>query len=305
MSPCVGTRKAADRTVPRRFGLACLVATLVWGGSAIAGLAGPAGGGRQAAATQTAGRQGASAAGVEVRFLANAGFLLRTSDVGVLIDAFVAEPRSPYGDVPTEVLREMINGGAPFHGVRLALVSHRHEDHFQADVARLFLDRHPQASLVSSPQVIEALRAQTGQLPENAHLVWPDSTDTRTWNEASGIRVDFLRLPHESARHADVQNLVHVVTLGGRRILHLGDATMQSDAYAPYADQLQDIDVALIPYWFFDDEEGRKTIATWLQARLQIAMHVPAGEEESVQQRLQATDPRVRVFTSSMQFVRY
>lgn len=244
-------------------------------------------------------------ASVEVRFLANAGFLLRSGETGVVIDAFLAKPYSTYGEVPDEVLRELILGGAPFQDVRLALVSHRHEDHFQADVAALFLQRRPEAQLVSSPQVIEALRTHLGSLPQNIHAVWPDSGRTVLWDETPGVRVEFLDLPHGSPRHSDVQNLASIVTIAGRRILHLGDATMQSSAYGAYADQLDGVDVALIPYWFFEDEAGQETVERWLAVPLQIAIHLPVRDAETIMQRLKVSHPEVRLLRAPMQFVRY
>jgi L-ascorbate metabolism protein UlaG (beta-lactamase superfamily) len=248
---------------------------------------------------------GMTSTGVEVRFLANAGFLLRTAGTGVLVDAFLAKPYAAYGVIPDDVLREMLMGGAPFHEVRLALVSHRREDHFQADIAALFLQKRPKIQLVSTPQVIEALRSAAGRVPENAHALWPDAGATGVWDATPGVRVEFLRLPHGSSTHDDIQNLVSIVSLGGRRILHLGDATMQSSAYAPYADQLAAVDIALIPYWFFEDEDGRETIDTWLKDSLKIAMHLPVRDADAIIQRLQKSDPQVRVLDSAMQFLRY
>lgn len=252
------------------------------------------------------GAQGASEAtpSVEIRYLANCGFLLRGDGKGVLVDAFLARPYTIYGDVPQEDMLEIVSGGAPFHDLRLALVSHLHEDHFQIDMARIFLQRRPEVALLSCPQVVETLRSPSGELPSQVHEVWPEPATIEDLDVA-GVHEEVLRIPHGSEEHAAVQNLACIVHLAGRRILHLGDATMQSAAYEPYAAALRNLDVALVPYWFFEDEEGRATLEKYLQARLVIAMHVPVHEIEAVTARLHQSDPDVVVFQEAMQFMRF
>jgi len=241
---------------------------------------------------------------LEVRFLANAGFLIRADGAGVIVDAFLAKPYTVYGALPDDVLSELVAGGAPFHDLRLALVTHAHEDHIQADMARLFLLRRPGVDLVAPPQGVDSLRRADGTLPPHVTAMWPDSGRVGTF-DTGVVHVECLRLPHGSERHATVQNLAYVIDIGGRRVVHVGDAAMQPEAYAPYADNLRDLDVALVPYWFFEDEAGRRTLATYLRARHVIAMHLPVREAASISARLQESDPDVLVFSEPLQFQRY
>lgn len=254
---------------------------------------------------------------IEVRFLANEGFAIRGDSAAVLIDAFVAEPFSVYGEVPMEVLREITAGGAPFDEARLALVSHVHADHFQAEVASFYLLKRPDAQICSSPQVIDAIRSTMEAVRQNnpeglrapiqsdrLQMVWPQegASEHRDFGE---IRVDFLRLPHGSERHAGIENLGHVIHLNGQRILHLGDATMEESYYEPYDLGSRNLDVALIPYWFFEDASGRATIEKHLKARYTIAMHIPVKEMAEIKERLQKSDPHVIVLDQPMQFMRF
>jgi glyoxylase-like metal-dependent hydrolase (beta-lactamase superfamily II) len=95
---------------------------------------------------------------VEVTFLVNEGFLLRSGEANVLIDAFVAVPNSMYGALPTAVYEDMLVGNPPFSSIQLALVSHVHRDHFQALAAGMFLKNHPETLLASSPEVLQSVR---------------------------------------------------------------------------------------------------------------------------------------------------
>ncbi len=243
----------------------------------------------------------APAAALEVTYLANEGFLLSCGEQKVLIDAFVPEPYFGYPNVPAEVFARMLTGQPPFDGVQLALVSHRHRDHFQPDAAADFLRRHPETLLVSSPEVVDELRAGDAQLAEaRAQARRPEPGQTFTL-EHQGIRVDFLRLAHGGSRWAELHNLGHVIHLCGRRILHIGDADGALANYAPYAERLSEVDVSLIPAWFFRSPTDRPLLERYLLGRHNVAVHVAAGKEKELAAALRESHPGVVVFQAAMQ----
>ncbi len=256
---------------------------------------------------------------LQIVALANEGFLLRCGDDAVLIDAFLAEPSSIYDALPPSVLVSLLGAKPPFDGVDLALVSHVHGDHFQPAPARRFLDASPQTLLASSPQVLAALDAHDQAAAELAAGDGARGDADATPSELSAstarfpapgqsmtltrghIVVEFLHLSHGTGRFASIENLGHVITLAGRRILHLGDAAMEPAHFAPYAATLRDIDVALIPYWYFLSSAGRALLAESVDASLTIACHVPGQERDDVIAALAASHPDVIVPRVSLQ----
>ena len=72
--------------------------------------------------------------------------------------------------------------------------------------------------------------------------------------------------------------------------------------FLPYALADRDLDVALLPYWYFLDDAGRALVAEHLPARRVIACHVPSGEEDDVKTQLRELTTGVfvpgRVFES-------
>ena len=242
---------------------------------------------------------------VEVRFLANEGFLLRTQDISVLIDAFVTKPYSVYGAVPNAAVQEMIAGGAPYHRTRLALVSHIHQDHLEPETAALFMRRRSEVQLWSSPQVVEALRLALPKYDSSWHqrmtAILPEPGET-LHRDMQGVHVEFLRLSHGTA---DIENLGHIIHLNGQRILHIGDAAMDAENFAPYDLASRNLDIALIPYWFFTEAAGEEALEKHLRARYRIAVHIPLKEIDAVVAELQETYPQVHVFTEPLQFQRY
>ena len=158
-------------------------------------------------------------------YLANEGFLLRTPAGSVLIDAFVTQPYTIYASLSKETWRAMIAAEPPFEEVALALVSHRHRDHFQAEAAIEFLKRHPETVLVSSRDIVEDLSREAGFEEVKARIkqMLPGAGKTLTWSQGD-IAVDLLRIAHGGKRWRDLHNLGHVIRMGGMKVLHVGDA---------------------------------------------------------------------------------
>lgn len=247
------------------------------------------------------------AGGVELVFLANEGFLLRAGGDAVLIDAFLSQPYKVYGALPPEVDRRLRAGEPPFDRVRLALASHVHPDHFQPAPARVFLAANPTAQLASSAQVLAAL-GQGWTPPDGVaarlRRVEPAAGGSAALT-AGGVRVEVLRLRHTNRRFYDVTNLGHLVHLGGRTVLHVGDAEGRPENFAPYRLNERRLDVAIVPYWYLLSAEGRALVAASLPAAHTVAAHVPPAELAEVRARLAEVAPQVIVFAKALDSRRF
>jgi L-ascorbate metabolism protein UlaG (beta-lactamase superfamily) len=235
---------------------------------------------------------------IELVYLANEGFLLRAGESELLIDAFVAEPYGGYAALPKELAADMLAGKPPFDGIELALASHHHRDHFQAETAAEFLRKHAETSFLSSPQVADELLAKLGQDPaiERVDALLPD-TGQRLERHTKNVRVELLRLPHSGGESAaDVQNLGHVLTFGGARVLHVGDADALVEVFEPYALEKDALDVALVPYWWLGDAAGIARARALTGAKHLVAVHVPPNELAEVKARLARLDASILLF---------
>ena len=242
-----------------------------------------------------------SATELEITYLANEGFMLAAGDDKVLIDAFVTMPYAGYAALPEKERDHLHRASGPFAGVDLALVTHVHGDHFQPAPACAFTTAAPRCVLAAPEQVLQQLAAscptvngasQRKLLPRTGHT---QSVDV------GGIHVDALRLSHGDGRFASVQNLGYVVTMGGFKILHVGDASLRTATFAPYQLEEIGVDVALVPYWYFDDPAGRALIKGPLRARVTVAMHIPPKGLAKTRASLAEAFPDVIVFDESMQ----
>ena len=245
----------------------------------------------------------APAPGVEITYLANAGFFLRAGAQGVLIDACVREPVEAYAALPGPVHGQLTNARAPFDCAMLVLVSHAHPDHVQPRVLEKLLTNNARARLVTSPEVIAMLAGGALDFASIQDRVEPVETvrGTIATRELDGVRVQFLPLEHSGKGHGHLVNLGHLIELGGLRILHVGDAEPTPAQFTPYELGSKAIDVAIVPYWYFGSAGGAKTLHDEIRARTLIVSHVPPKEWDALDTLLKAQFPDVILFKNAME----
>jgi L-ascorbate metabolism protein UlaG (beta-lactamase superfamily) len=222
---------------------------------------------------------GESAGGVTVHYLANEGVLLEDGQRGVLLDGCVRQPYAGYAAVPDAVWQRLLTGEPPFDTLRLVLVSHAHRDHFQVAPARELLLARRDLAWVVHREVADALAKDWGSwslVSGAVTVVAPADGEVARW-EGGGIAVEIRRLPHGKARTMP-ENLAHVVHLGGRSLVHVGDAAASVEDLDRAGLTAGGYDVGLLPYWFWLAD-------TWKPARERlggrlgtVALHLPPDE---------------------------
>ncbi|MDX2151286.1 MAG: MBL fold metallo-hydrolase [Bryobacteraceae bacterium] len=225
---------------------------------------------------------------VELTYLANEGVLLRQGEITVVIDGLFRNGIDPYARHAAGELDKLERAEPPYDRVRLALVSHLHGDHFDAASVARFLTSAPMARLVSSQQVADAVAALhkervEGVLPEDGRKV------TRSFG---GVSVTLFRLSHGGGRHASVQNLGHIVRIGGVSFLHIGDAEPGAARFDLYELPKEKIDVAMVPFWYLTDPRGRTVVNTLIRPRQLVAFHLPPSEYDRWAPQILANYPK-------------
>ena len=244
---------------------------------------------------------------VEVTYLANEGFLLRSGGSSVLIDAFIARPYAGSPALPGAAMNQLKQAAAPFDGVDLALVSHGHGDHFQPVPARAFMAAAPEAVLASTPQVIEQFLHHYPlgiEGRERLQTVLPEPGEWLRF-EQGGIGVEVMSLSHGTGEFASVQNLGHLIRIGGMTVLHVGDAAIDARSFAPYELAGAGIDVALLPYWYWLEDGGPELVATQLKAEVHVACHLHVETAAEVSASLRRDFPEVVLFERPLETRRF
>jgi len=242
-------------------------------------------------------------ADVTITQLANEGVILADGgSARVMIDGMVVEPYSVYGGLAEEYSDLFFQAAGPFAGIQLALVSHQHHEHNQPDAACQFLQVSTATQFVSSAQVMDLMREKCRQFittSPRVRIIDPQY-DHAEVIQVGNTKVTAFLLSHGAGKDAGLQNFAHLVEIGGLRVLDVGDAAMAPEDFARAGVDTMNVDVALIPFLYFQPGPGGDIVRRFLDAPHQIAVHIPPGEMEEVRDYLHVGFPRVVVLENTM-----
>lgn len=243
-----------------------------------------------------------SQADVIVQQLANEGFILGDGQATrVMIDGMVVEPYSVYGGLPADYVADFNGANGPFARINLVLVSHQHHDHNQPEHACKFI-QNSIGVLATSQQVIDLMRERCRQFilsSPRVQVVDPQYGQPINMQVGDASVTIFL-LSHGAGKYASLDNYGHLVELGGLRILHIGDAAMEAADFNTAGVADMEVDIALIPFWYFQPGPGGAMVRKFLTARHMIATHIPPGEMEEVKEFLRVEYPDVLILENPM-----
>jgi L-ascorbate metabolism protein UlaG (beta-lactamase superfamily) len=129
---------------------------------------------------------------------------------------------------------------------------------------------------------------------------------TPTWKErvamkVSGIDFEVLGIRHGTGRHASVQNLGHIIKLGGKKLLHVGDADTAMENFEDLKLNEEGIDVAFIPFWFLIDTEGQSIVRDLIKPKHIIAVHISPRDRDDAAEQIRKAFPEATAFTTMLE----
>ena len=111
------------------------------------------------------------------------------------------------------------------------------------------------------------------------------------------LSVEVLGLPHAGTRSPGVDNVGFLVTIGGKRVLHVGDAAIRGPAFSMLRLDTANVDLALVHSLMVTTEEGREVLQRWINPRSVAVLHVAEGQEEQMTEAVKRGFPSARVLT--------
>jgi hypothetical protein len=159
----------------------------------------------------------------------------------------------------------------------------------------------------SSTQVVDLVREKCRQYvtsSKNVQVIDPQY-DQPVTIQAGEATVTIFLLSHGGGRNATIKNFGHLVEIGGMRVLHLGGADMNPTEFALAGVDKMRVDVALIPFLFFQPGPGRDIVSTFLNAPNKIADQIPPGEMAEVKSYMLAEYPDVLILDDALEQVRF
>jgi len=174
----------------------------------------------------------------------------------------------------------------------MALVTHHHADHHDAQVAVDFLERHPETLLVGTEAVAATMAEKSGFSEVADRVIVP----ALTWGgcadvEPNGIEVRVCRLPHSGI--PELPNHVYRVNLEGFRFVHEGDVDLSAASFRDLGLADDGLDLAFLHSWWITSHEGRGVVSQWLQPRAVVLMHHRWAMAEDAREQLAQLPPEV------------
>ena len=228
-------------------------------------------------------------------FLANEGVMLASGGKKVLIDALFLKYKTGFATPADSTQAALALARPPFDNVDLILATHYHGDHFHPQPVAAHLVANPRATLATSSQVIDSLRGRVraGSPLDSRILVRTTAPGARRREVINGIPVEFLGIPHGTgpSNHLAIEHLVYIVELGGKRVLHVGDAILSDENVRAFRLDTARIDVALVPTWVATGRSSRQAIERWVKPKQVVAFHVGEGGGERASREVRAVMP--------------
>jgi L-ascorbate metabolism protein UlaG (beta-lactamase superfamily) len=257
-----------------------------------------------------------AAPALEVTYLANAGFLVQAGRTSFLIDALFREGVAGYARVPPATLEQMEAARSPYDRVAVVLATHDHADHFDTASVGRHLLANPEAVFVSGQEAVSQLEMGFPQFAQiGARVLGMMPVGGAPMTERIGnLAVTMLRLEHTPS------HLGFLVTVEGRTLLHVGDATPTAANFAPYDLPAREIELAFVPYWYLLDDAGARVVREQIAARRLAVMHIPLenpgderlrehlerhGGRAAMLDKLRAAFPGAVLFTEPLQTARF
>lgn len=217
-------------------------------------------------------------------YVANSGVLVQVGSSKVLIDGLFTEGYGRFSTPTDSQLDAMVAGQAPYNNLSLSLVTHAHADHLSPQQLAKMLFTQKELKCVSSPQTIDSVTAVMDDFSavEKRLLAFPTS---RTWKSANldGINLKAAYARHPGKINAKVQDVIFILEMGGKSILHLGDADMDPDRFDELNLHYEEVDVAFVPFWYMSSFYGAELVKKYVKADKIVAVHFPEkGSPDSI-----------------------
>ncbi len=242
-------------------------------------------------------------ASLEIQYIANEGVLLSSKKKRVLIDGLHRRYGDAYAFLPDAEREKIEKARAPFQNIDLILVSHYHGDHFHPESVGSYLTSDPKTIFASSPQVVEELSTKFSSFAAIKDRVTPLAYELKSRKpmKLAGIDVEVLGVGHGSGRHAAIQNLGHVVSIGGKKVLHIGDADISTEIFDAFDLETRGIDIAVLPFWFLTAKTGRELVERHIRPKHIIATHITPSEANDVEKQVKQHYPKADVFNTMLE----
>ena len=216
---------------------------------------------------------------IKLCHIANAGFMAEGKDTAVLFDAvrITDEYNGAFRLPSLGLMQQLTAGTGAFSKVKIALVSHLHNDHFDAAATLVHLRADSDVEYIMPPEAY-ALLEQAGLTDAETarvHSVLPPWQGGPVTLKVAGVHIEAYRIDHGPNRP---QNIGYRVTIDGKSFFHTGDINATSESLRKAGLDATPVDVMLLAYWYgMKDAAQNKAIFNAWEIGTVVPMHFGGG----------------------------
>ncbi|MTK54027.1 MBL fold metallo-hydrolase [Paludibacter sp.] len=234
---------------------------------------------------------------LNVTYIANEGFLLRSDHHKVLIDALFDESYGAFAVPDKAVLQNIQQSVAPFDSIDALFLTHYHKDHCNPVLINQYLDKHPATPLVTSkPSLVFIDGDCFGFVTKQTQFREMTPAANQSVNKTvAGMQVTAYGLKHLTYLRNGIDleqymfNISFLIDMDGVKIFHSGD--IMPEAFSRYLALHKGwnlhTDVAFLYYKMLEaDPKELKQVLDVLRPRYIVPMHIPPTEIAQWQAKL-------------------
>ena len=256
----------------------------------------------------------------KITYIANEGFLIETATKKILIDAVFGGFEDKWCDKPNDDTKSKIeNAASPFNNVDVIAITHKHIDHFNAEMVINHIINNPKCMIVCPKQVDSLLMvcANYEKIKNNVIAITP-AINSDTTLKLKDIEIRILRLEHSHYyiqddktglkvnKHRNIENTGFLFKIDGMMVFHCGDTNpWNEEEYKIFNLKAEQIDIALLERMFMRDSKTKGIINHYINPRNIILMHVEPGYSQKYKEivdQMKDTIPNIYVFDKSMEY---
>lgn len=223
---------------------------------------------------------------VSICHTANVGYSVSDGKRMVLIDSIFRKIFPGDQKMPLDLLEKIISAKAPYDLPTTVLITHFHEDHFEAKDVITYLTNNEKAHALMPPQAKEKIMAlmPSQSVFYRADAILPKKDEGLTHTAVGQVKGAELTVQAYYLDHNNpAQNVGYYFQLGGKSFYHLGDvnqgaAKLNKAGYKGPNLRGGKIDYLFIPFWYFLSPTGIRTVKEKFPSHHIIPTHLPEAE---------------------------
>ncbi len=226
---------------------------------------------------------------IKIQYLANEGIFIKSEKAQILIDAIFRKEFDHLDVLPDSLINRIDKALPPYDNINLILATHVHGDHFNAQVVGNHLMANEKTIFLGPQEVISDFKknfSSFNNISSRIETETPDFYESTTRN-FQNITIRVLRVEHFGNPPWDkAENVCYLLTIGGKKILHMGDSKIENKNLEKFGLEKEEIDAAILPYWILGSVEQKNIVEKYISPKQILVVHIPLKSYSDAQNYL-------------------